>query len=155
MNKKLLILFLAFISCIASFVGVTACSTKPTDGDNQDIVQPKPDNKPSTIAVTGVTLNKALLSLEVGDNETLIATVAPSNATDKTVTWKSSDKTVAKVENGKVTALKEGTATITATAGSKSATCEVTVTNVKVLITEIILDFTELTIKSEAGVFLY
>lgn len=149
MNKKLLILFLAFISCIASFVGVTACSKKPTAGDNQDIVQPKPDNKPSTIAVTGVTLNKALLSLEVGDNETLTATVAPDNATNKAVTWKSSDNSVAKVENGKVTAIKAGTATITATAGSKSATCEVTVTNVKVLITEIILDFTELTIKSE------
>ena len=82
---------------------------------------------PTTVAVTGVKLDKATLSLTVGETDTLTATVEPSNATDKTVTWKSSDETVATVSDGKVTAVAAGKATITATAGDKSATCEVTV----------------------------
>ncbi|MBP3624605.1 MAG: Ig-like domain-containing protein, partial [Peptococcaceae bacterium] len=58
---------------------------------------------------------------------TLTATVLPENATNKTVTWTSSDETVATVADGVVTALKAGNVTITATADGKSATCEVTV----------------------------
>lgn len=83
------------------------------------------------IAVTGVTLNKGTLSLNVGGSETLTATVAPSNATNKTVYWKSSNTAVATVDaNGKVTAVAVGTATITATTAdqAKTATCAVTVT---------------------------
>ena len=80
------------------------------------------------IAVESVTLNKESLALVEGDSETLTATVKPDNATDKSVTWSSSDSSVATVDaNGKVTAVKEGTATITAKAGEKSATCTVTV----------------------------
>ena len=81
----------------------------------------------ATVSVTSVTLDKTNLELEVNGTYTLTATVAPNNATDKTVTWTSSDATIAKVENGKVTALKDGTATITAKAGDKTATCSVTV----------------------------
>lgn len=80
------------------------------------------------IPVEGITLNKNAVELNVGGEETLTATVSPDNATDQTVTWESSDPTVAKVENGKITALKVGTATITATAGdNKTATCAVEV----------------------------
>ena len=57
----------------------------------------------------------------------LTATVSPDNATDKTVTWSSSEDAVATVENGKVTAIKEGEATITAKVGDKTAECKVTV----------------------------
>lgn len=81
-----------------------------------------------TVAVTDVTLNKNALTLEVGGAETLIATIAPQNATDKNIIWSSSDNLTASVVNGKVTALKAGTATITAMAGNKSASCEITVT---------------------------
>lgn len=83
------------------------------------------------IAVTGVTLNKATASIKVGATETLIATVAPNNATNKDVTW-SSDKTgIATVNaNGVVTGVAEGTAKITVTTkdGGKTASCDVTVT---------------------------
>lgn len=82
---------------------------------------------PSTL-----TLNKSIDNLQVGQTDTLIATITPDNATNKTVTWKSSDESIATVDQtGKVTAVKEGTATITATTtdGSNlSANCVVTVT---------------------------
>ena len=83
----------------------------------------------ATVPVTGVTLNKTSTSLYVGDTETLTATVEPSDATNKTVTWTSSNPSVATVENGVVTAVGAGTATITVTTedGTKTATCTVTV----------------------------
>ena len=84
----------------------------------------------ATVSVTGVSLDKTELSLTVGDTETLTATVAPDNATDKTVTWTSSNSTVATVDqNGVVTAVARGTATITVTTadGGFTATCTVTV----------------------------
>lgn len=80
------------------------------------------------IAVTSIELNKTSLRLKEGEFETLTATVKPDNATDKTVTWASSNEGVASVDAaGKVSAIKEGTATITAQAGEKTAKCEVTV----------------------------
>lgn len=88
------------------------------------------------VAVTGVTLNKNTLTLECGDEETLTATVAPANATSKTVTWASSNTSVATVSaDGKVIAVGPGTATITVTATNgttatnddRTATCTVTV----------------------------
>lgn len=78
-------------------------------------------------------MNKTTTSLVVGANETLTATVAPTNATDKTVTYKSSDTSVATVDStGKVSGVKAGTADITVTTkdGSKTAKCTVTVTAV-------------------------
>ena len=85
-------------------------------------------NQAGRIAVTSVVLDKTSLKLDVGDSETLVATVKPDNATDKTVTWTSSDEAIATVdETGKVAAVKEGTATITAKAGEKTAECKVTV----------------------------
>ena len=86
--------------------------------------------KAAAVAVTGVTLNKATLSLIAGASETLTATVAPADATNKKVTWKSSNAAVASVDaNGKVTGVKAGEATITVTTedGGKTATCKVTV----------------------------
>lgn len=82
-----------------------------------------------SVAVTGVTLNKTELTLTAGEEETLVATVAPEDATDKTVTWTSSAPEIATVTNGKVIAVSAGSATITVKTndGAKTATCTVTV----------------------------
>lgn len=81
------------------------------------------------LPVSAVTLNETSTALVVGNTKQLTATVAPANADDSTVTWKSGNTNVATVDqNGKVTAVGVGTTTITATAGGKSATCTVTVT---------------------------
>lgn len=90
-----------------------------------------PAFKTKPINVTGVTLDKPTLSLEEGATGNLVATVAPSTATDKTVTFASSDAAIATVDNtGKVTAVKPGDADITVTTkdGSKTAVCTLTVT---------------------------
>lgn len=83
----------------------------------------------AVVPVTGVTLDKTTATVDVGGNVTLNATVAPENATNKRVTWKSSDTSKATVSGGKVTGVAAGTATITATTddGAKTATCAVTV----------------------------
>ena len=105
------------------------------------------------VAVTGVTLDKTSLELAAGgDTTTLTATVAPTDATDKTVTWSSSDDNVATVdENGVVTSVAVGTATITATAGGETATCTV---KVIVPVTGVTLDKANLTLQSNTPVTL-
>ena len=82
-----------------------------------------------TIPVNTVSLDKSTISLKEGETSTLQATVKPDNATNRTVTWQSSNEGVATVTNaGQVKGIGTGTATITATAGGKTATCSVTVT---------------------------
>ena len=98
------------------------------------------------VLVTSVTLDKTELTLEVGFSETLTATVFPEDATDKTVTWSSTNNSVASVTGGVVTARKEGVTTIKATAGGITATCTVTVPHVYVPVESISLNKTETTI---------
>ena len=85
----------------------------------------------STVAVTGVTLNKSELTLEAGKSEQLTATVAPTNATNKKVSWSSDKPDIASVDaSGKVTANKAGEAVVTVKSedGGKTASCKVKVT---------------------------
>ena len=119
--KKLLTVFAGFVLVLALGFAAVACDTGSTNDGNDD------DQPGTTVAVESVTLDKTSATLGVGETLTLTATVAPANATDKTVAWTTSDEDVATVSDGTVTAVAEGEATITATAGGKSATCTVTV----------------------------
>ena len=114
MMKKLAKLT-ALLAVAALLFGAVGCS----DDDDDDI------------AVTGVTLDKPTASVKVGGTVTLTATVAPANATNKTVTWSSSNPSTATVNDGVVTGVAAGTATITVTTedGNKTAVCAVAVTN--------------------------
>ena len=82
-----------------------------------------------TVAVSGLTLNPAEMTLDEGESKTITATITPSNATDQEVSWESSDPFVATVDGGQVTGVKAGTAVITATTkdGGRTASCTVTV----------------------------
>lgn len=88
--------------------------------------QPKPSD-PTPVAVSRVSLDKTSASISVDETLQLNATVTPSNATDKSVTWSSSDPSVATVSNGLVKGVKEGSATIEAAAGGKKASCTIQV----------------------------
>ena len=82
----------------------------------------------SDVAVTGVSLNKSSITIAPGKTGTITATVKPDNATNKSVTWSSSNTSIATVNgSGVVTGVKEGEVTITAKAGGKTATCKVTI----------------------------
>ena len=96
-----------------------------------------------TVDVASISLSKEELTLKEGDSETITATVKPDDATDKTVTWTSSDPSVATVDGGKIEAVKEGTATVTAKAGDKTATCKVTVDKKVIAVESVELDKTE------------
>ena len=93
------------------------------------------------VAVEEMTLGQATATLVEGETMTLVATVTPDDATEKSVTWTSSDDAVATVdEEGVVTAISAGVAIITAKAGDVEATCEVTVESAFVAVEEIVLD---------------
>ena len=109
----------------------------------------KQDPEPSAVAVTGVTLKKTSISIQVDDKETLIATVLPEDATNKNISWKSDKPEIASVNaNGKVTGVAEGEATITVTTedGGKTATCKVTVSDKEIKVTGVTLNKTETSI---------
>ena len=99
---------------------------------------------------TSISLNKTSATLRAAESFSLVATILPENATNKTVTWESSNTAVATVDaNGKVTAVAVGEATITATTAdgsNKSSTCKITVA--KTLATSISLDKTSATLKA-------
>lgn len=100
---------------------------------------------PNLVRVESVILNETELSLRVDEEKTLAATVLPSNATDKTVAWQSSNTFVATVSDGRITALNVGTTTITATTNDGDKTCEC-----KVNVVEDKIIFKTLTVDGEA-----
>ena len=117
MKKYLFHLIIAITTLVIAF---SSCSS--SGGETVEQV----------IRVTGVTLNKDTIELRAGDTETIVATVRPNNATNKTLTWASSNTSVAAVSNsGDVTAISTGVATITVTTqdGGKKAECTLTVLN--------------------------
>jgi len=124
--------------------------TDPPQGGNQT-----PPNQPAVLP-TGVSVNQVSVTLDIGAGHTFVATVAPANATNRTVTWTSSNNAVATVNNtGRVTAVAAGTATITArTHNGQTATATVTVMQAgqpQVLPTGITIDRTALTLTATAS----
>ena len=99
---------------------------------------------PVKVDISEIKLDKSSLTMIIGDEQMLVATIVPDNATVQTVQWTSSDTSVATVDNGKVVAVKEGTATISASADGKIAECAVTVDYVHVQ--SVTLDKTEVTV---------
>ncbi len=109
-------------------VGSATITVTTASGGKTDTAKVTVTN--NSIDVTGVSLNKTSLTLDQGATSTLTATVTPSNATNKAVTWSSSNSSIATVDsNGKITAKKGGTAIITVTTsdGGYKANCSVTV----------------------------
>ena len=117
---------------------VTATNSGGSDSEQLSITISSATNIP----VQSVSLDKTSLELTEGGTGTLIATVEPNNATNKNVTWSTSNASIATVNNGEVTAVSAGTATITATADGKSATCTVTVAAATVPVTGVTLNKT-------------
>ena len=114
--KSILAILLCLIVCTALvFVG---CDGDDTGNDGG-----------ASVAASAVTLNKSVLSLVEGESETLVATIEPADTTDKSLTWTSTAPSVASVNNGTVTAVGAGSATIiVTTANGKITMCQVTVT---------------------------
>lgn len=105
--------------------------------------------EPVDIKPTGIKLNVSSVSVDLGKTYTLTASVSPDNATDKTVTWSSSNTAVATVKNGTITGKTAGTATITAKTGNGiTASCRVTVVNPVIAVTGISLSADSATVKT-------
>jgi hypothetical protein len=104
----------------------------------------------AAMLVESITLSQSSATMTIGETLNLTATVTPDDATDKSITWSSSNTSVASVDaDGKVTAKAEGTATITATANDGSgvkASCEVTVEKKVILVNQITLSQTTATL---------
>jgi len=121
-------------SVTSDSVGVTSSDsdTSIDDQTSQDTSSEEQSSEEETsvpINVASVSLNKSTLTLVIGDTETLVATVLPVDANNKSVTWESSEPSTVSVDDGLVTALAIGkiTITVTTTDGSFTDTCEVTV----------------------------
>ena len=94
--------------------------------------------KEENVDVTAVSLNKTSATIKVGETVALSATVTPANATDPSITWSTSNASVATVSNGVVTGKSEGTVTITATSSNgKTATASVKVEKEDIVVTEL------------------
>ncbi len=116
-------LFQTYLNLHRFFVSVVMMACMVACGKEDDTPLPTPD----VTEVTSIELNQTSATLNAGETVQLTATVSPENATDKTVTWASSDASVATVSNGKVSAVAVGSATITAQCGKVKAECRITV----------------------------
>jgi uncharacterized protein YjdB len=120
-------------------VGSATITSTSTDGSNRSATALVTVAATPITPVSGITLNVPSATLHPTNTLSLIATVAPSNATNKTVTWTSSSANATVSASGVVTAVSAGSATITAACGGYSATCVVTIT---VSVASVTLSFT-------------
>ena len=112
MKRKIRICTIALALCLAAWVlpSLVSCTQEDTPSEN-----------------VSVTISRETLELEAGESAKLTVKIEPADAADKTVAWKSSDEKIATVKDGLVTAVAEGEAVVTVTAGGKSDSCKVVV----------------------------
>lgn len=161
MKRKMLLFLLTVLTALCCSFGFTACGDdtgnggnagnggNTEQGGNQGGNTEKPDDgngDKETVSVESVTLDKTTLTLDIGDTYTLIETVLPADATDKSVSWSSSDTEILTVTKGKVNAVGEGSATVTVktTDGGKSASCTVNVNTPVISVESVSLSETSL-----------
>ena len=126
--------------------GTATITVKTEDGNKKATIKVTV----KAVPVTDVSLNKTKTTINIGKSETINATISPSNATNKNITWTTSKKSVATVDaNGKIKAVKKGTATITATTedGEKTAKIKVTVVDPTIRVTGVKLNKTSTSMK--------
>ena len=142
--KKIVAILMVLLAVFmfSSCPGVDDEDTADKKGNGED-----PDNS-KPVVVTAISLDPTNLSIEIDDYDAIDVTTTPAGGT---VTWSSSNNNIATVDStGKVTGIAVGTATITATAGTVTAFCTVTVTNKAIVVTAITLDPTTLSLELNA-----
>ena len=136
--KRLGLILVALMLCFVMAFSLAACGDRGDEGNNGNTGNTgnnNDDDEDDDVPVTGVTISgEPDGELMVGETHTLSATVQPADASNKRVTWSSSDEEVVTVSSGLVTAVGGGTATITVTTadGGKTDTCEITVKSIPV-----------------------
>ncbi len=130
--------------------GTATITVKTKDGKVVSTVKVTIENvpTPTPMVIESVQFNEDNVSVKKGNSLNLVVVVKPSELSSSKLTWTSSDSSVVSVdENGRITGLKEGTATITVTSSNgKTATCSVTVTKDTIPVEEIVLDPTDVTL---------
>ena len=122
--------------------GNTTVTAKSDDGGYTATCSVIVNNK--AVSISSITISPSTLVLKEGESSSLTATVSPAEASEQTIIWASSNTAVATVTDGNVTAVAEGSATITAKAGDKSAACDVTVKKAIVPVESVTLDVSSL-----------
>ena len=115
-----------YLNAYSSFANLQATDRHAQNGNSIRCVQEDPDA--IMIQATGLSIGAGELNLAPGASHTFSQVFTPANATTRKIRWSTSDEFVAKIENGRLTAVSEGTAVITAKVGTVKATCTVTVT---------------------------
>lgn len=146
MKKIIKTLFVSSFAFLPLVLSGCNFEFKP-EGEGEQEATPEPED--DTVQVLGVSLNKDTMPLTVGGTGLLVATISPAKATNKNVTWTSSNEEVATVDEGLVTAVALGKATITVLTedGNLTATCEVTVQEQEIKVTGVELNYEEYTLE--------
>jgi uncharacterized protein YjdB len=128
--------------------GSATITVRTVDGNHTATCSVTVNPATTTVPVTGVSLNKNTMTLTVGGTEQLTHAIQPSNATNQNVTWETNNSAVATVNNGLVTAIAQGSATITVRTsdGNHTATCAVTVNPATVPVTGVSLNKNTMTL---------
>ena len=137
--------------CPYSGSAKSSTTTKSTTNNSKaSTAKAESSTEAKNVEVENVTLKASKSKIEINEELTIVATVTPISANNKSLTWKSSDNSIATVSSsGVVKAIKDGTVSITATSSNgKSATLNITVNKPKINVTELNLDESDITLET-------